>query len=83
MTLAQLQAFLVVADVGSFTVASEQLGMTQSAVSHAVAALEKELQVSLLERKRGSVATTGIGQQVLSRLRSVWQSVYGKARPRQ
>ena len=71
MTLAQLQAFLVVADVGSFTVASEQLGMTQSAVSHAVAALEKELQISLLERKRGSVATTEIGQQVLSQAREM------------
>ncbi|MEL6158716.1 MAG: LysR family transcriptional regulator [Cyanobacteria bacterium J06627_32] len=71
MTLAQLQTFSVVADVGSFTIASEQLGMTQSAVSHAVAALEKELQVSLLERKRGSVVTTEIGKQVLSQAREM------------
>ena len=52
ITLAQLQAFVTVIDAGSFTTASERLGMTQSAVSHAVAALEKKLQVSLLKRDR-------------------------------
>ncbi|MGB3789510.1 MAG: LysR family transcriptional regulator [Phormidesmis sp.] len=71
LTLAQLQTFSVVAEVGSFTIASEQLGMTQSAVSHAVAALEKELQVSLLERNRGSVTTTEIGKQILFQAREV------------
>lgn len=71
ITLAQLQTFSVVVDVGSFTIASEQLGMTQSAVSHAVAALEKELQVSLLERRRGNVTTTEIGKQVLSQAREI------------
>ena len=40
VTLAQIQAFVAVVEVGSFTRASERLGMTQSAVSHAVAALE-------------------------------------------
>lgn len=71
MTLAQLQTFSVVAELGSFTSASEQLGMTQSAVSHAVAALEKELQVSLLKRGRGSVVTTEVGKQVLSQAKEV------------
>ena len=65
ITLAQVQAFAAVIDAGSFTLASEQLGMTQSAVSHAVAALEKELQVSLLERDRNGILLTDIGQRVL------------------
>ncbi|MBD2462182.1 LysR family transcriptional regulator [Oscillatoria sp. FACHB-1407] len=65
ITLAQIQAFATVAEMRSFTIASEQLGMTQSAVSHAVAALEKELQVSLLERDRTGVFLTDIGQRVL------------------
>ncbi|MEO1146221.1 MAG: LysR family transcriptional regulator [Cyanobacteria bacterium J06638_22] len=66
MTLAQVQAFVTVAEANSFTVASEQLGMTQSAVSHAVAALEKELQVSLLKRDRNGISLTDIGQRVLN-----------------
>lgn len=65
ITLAQIQAFATVAEVGSFTIASEQLGMTQSAVSHAVAALEKELKVSLLERNRNGIFLTEIGKGVL------------------
>lgn len=71
ITLAQLQTFSVVADLESFTAASEQLGMTQSAVSHAVAALERELQVSLLERRRGGIATTEVGKHVLSHAKEV------------
>lgn len=64
ITLAQIQAFVTVAEAKSFTIASEQLGMTQSALSHAVAASEKELQVSLLERRNG-ILPTKIGQRVL------------------
>lgn len=65
ITLAQIQAFATVIEVGSFTLASEQLGMTQSAVSHAVTALEKELKVSLVERDRNGILLTDIGQRVL------------------
>lgn len=64
ITLAQVQAFVAVADAGSFTIASESLGMTQSATSHAVATLEKELQVSLLERDRSGIFLTEIGKRV-------------------
>ncbi|MCU0536076.1 MAG: LysR family transcriptional regulator [Hydrococcus sp. Prado102] len=57
----------------TLTSASEQLGMTQSAISHAVASLEKELQVSLLERdrakrtlrERNGIFVTEIGKKVL------------------
>lgn len=52
LTLAQLQAFATVATVRSFTLASVELGMTQSAVSHSIASLEAELGVSLLRRDR-------------------------------
>ena len=65
VTLAQIQAFVAVVEVGSFTRASERLGMTQSAVSHAVAALEKELQVALVGRDRTGVFLTEIGKRVL------------------
>ncbi|MEO0535791.1 MAG: LysR family transcriptional regulator [Cyanobacteria bacterium P01_A01_bin.123] len=65
LTLAQVEVFAAVVKAGSFTIASETLGMTQSAVSHAMAALEKELKVSLLERDRNGIALTDIGQRVL------------------
>jgi DNA-binding transcriptional LysR family regulator len=65
ITLAQLQAFATVAEVGSFTIASEVLGMTQSAVSHSIASLEKELRVSLLDRDRNGIFLTEIGKRVL------------------
>jgi len=71
MTLAQIQAFVTVAEIGSFTTASEVLGMTQSAVSHSIASLEKELQVSLLERDRNGVLLTEIGKRVLVQAREI------------
>ena len=66
ITLAQVQAFVAVADTGSFTVASELLGMTQSAVSHSVATLEKELHVSLLARDSNGIFLTEIGKRVFA-----------------
>ncbi|GHO51083.1 LysR family transcriptional regulator [Ktedonospora formicarum] len=71
MTLTQLHVFLVVVEKGNFTLAAEQLYMTQSAVSHAIASLEKELGVLLLERQRAGVITTSIGEQLLMRARTI------------
>jgi DNA-binding transcriptional LysR family regulator len=71
ITLAQLQAFMTVAEVGSFTKASEMLGMTQSAVSHSIASLEKELRVSLLDRDRNNIFLTEIGKRVLVQAREI------------
>ena len=42
-TLLQLKAFVAVVDQGGFTAASRRLGLSQPAVSRAVATLEKEL----------------------------------------
>ena len=41
MTFTQLEIFARVAELGSFTAAAAQLGITQSAVSHALRLLEK------------------------------------------
>lgn len=48
MTLTQLEIFIVVAGRRGFTLAAAQLGISQSAVSHAIRALEQELGVELL-----------------------------------
>ena len=44
----QLIAFTELARLGSFTEVANQLGLTQSAVSHSIKALEKQLEVVLL-----------------------------------
>ena len=59
-TLLQLKAFVAVVDQGGFTAASRRLGLSQPAVSRAVATLEKELGLRLLVRSRdGALADRG------------------------
>ena len=68
MNFSQLQSFVAVAETGSFTEAAYAIDLTQSAVSHALAALESELGVTLLERNHtGWVALTHVGQKLPSR----------------
>ena len=55
MTLAQYEMLMAVVDNGSFTKAAEGLGCTQSAVSHGIDALEKELGLTLSPRQRQAV----------------------------
>jgi DNA-binding transcriptional LysR family regulator len=60
-----LLAFLAVAHLKSFTRAAAQLGVTQSALSHTVRALEARLGVRLLTRTTRSVAPTEAGERLL------------------
>src|SRR5262249_14602458 len=54
----KLKVFHSAAEAGSFTHAGEQLGLSQSAVSRQVSALEQELTVSLFHRHaRGLILT--------------------------
>ena len=53
-----LQAFLAVARERSFTRAAAQLGVSQSALSHTIRALETRLGLRLLTRTTRSVAPT-------------------------
>jgi DNA-binding transcriptional LysR family regulator len=67
--LNDLVAFKVVAEEGSFTRAAAKLGMSQSALSHAMGVLEHRLGVRLLARTTRSVAPTEAGQRLLRMLR--------------
>ncbi|CCH28790.1 LysR family transcriptional regulator [Actinosynnema sp. NPDC047251] len=69
LNFAQLRAFLAVVDEGGFGTAAESLGLTQSAVSHAVAALERTLGQPVLHR-RGAVRPTAFGHDVLAHART-------------
>ncbi|HKN04485.1 MAG TPA: LysR family transcriptional regulator [Buttiauxella sp.] len=64
----ELQMFLVVAREKSFTKAAGKLGVSQSALSHAVKALEERLNVRLLTRTTRSVAPTEIGERLIASL---------------
>src|SRR5689334_947911 len=67
--LDDLATFLAVAEEQSFTRAAARLGLSQSAVSHAMRALEERVGVRLLARTTRSVATTEAGEALLRRLR--------------
>lgn len=66
MTDAQLEALVAVAEARSFTGAARRLHLSQSAVSHAIASLEKSLRVTLVERTPRGVSLTGVGERVAS-----------------
>ncbi|EPX3840231.1 LysR family transcriptional regulator [Enterobacter hormaechei] len=63
-----LLSFMVVARERSFTRAAAQLGVSQSALSHAMRKLEARLEVRLLTRTTRSVAPTEAGEQLFMRL---------------
>ena len=72
MNFTQLESFVAIANTGSFTEAAYAIDLTQSAVSHALAALESELGVTLLERNHtGVVALTNAGQRLLPHVRAL------------
>jgi DNA-binding transcriptional LysR family regulator len=64
-----LAAFLAVAEERSFTRAARRLGVSPSALSHAIRGLEERIGVRLLARTTRSVAPTDAGEQLMARLR--------------
>ncbi len=75
MRLEQLQAFLTVAETGSFQEAARKLRCNQSTVSRQVRGLEDELGIPLFRRK-GRMVLTSAGERLLPRLRRIsleWQ----------
>ena len=65
------QIVCMVVDCGSLKRAADELGYTQSAVSQAVKALERELGTTLIERGKQGVSLTRDGKQYLPYLRQI------------
>nr|WP_062610325.1 LysR family transcriptional regulator [Caballeronia calidae] len=63
--LAELQSFVTVARERSFTRAAAQLGVSRSALSHSMLALESRLGIRLLSRTTRSVSLTEAGTRLL------------------
>jgi DNA-binding transcriptional LysR family regulator len=68
-SLADLTAFVAVANHLSFRAAATQLGVTPSALSHSMRQLEDRLGVRLLNRTTRSVSVTDAGLRLLERLK--------------
>ncbi|WP_417553522.1 LysR family transcriptional regulator [Marinomonas fungiae] len=67
--LSDLVLFMTVAEEKSFTQAATQLGLSQSAVSHAIRRLEASVGIKLLNRTSRRVSTTDAGEKLLAALR--------------
>jgi DNA-binding transcriptional LysR family regulator len=75
--LANLTAFVAVADQRSFRAAASRLDVTPSALSHSMRQLEGRLGVRLLNRTTRSVSVTDAGQRLLERLRPAIDQIAG------
>jgi len=73
--LNDLAAFVVVADETSFTRAAAKLGMSASALSHAMRGLEDRLGIRLLARTTRKVSTTEAGERLLRTLRPAFEDI--------
>lgn len=74
MSLFKYEIYNKVAEIGSFTKAGELLGLTQSAVSHAISSLEKEFGFELIHRSKNGLKLTTDGQIMLSAIRKVLEA---------
>jgi DNA-binding transcriptional LysR family regulator len=75
--LANLTAFVAVADQRSFRAAASRLSVTPSALSHSMRQLEERLEVRLLHRTTRSVSLTDAGLRLLERLRPAISEIAG------
>jgi DNA-binding transcriptional LysR family regulator len=73
--LADLSAFMAVAEERSFTRAAAKLGTSQSALSHTIRRLETRLGVRLLTRTTRSVAPTEAGERLIGTVMPAFDSI--------
>lgn len=74
MTLLTYQVFQTVANIGSFHKAADILGLTPSAISHAITSMEHELGFSLLTRSKSGITLTNYGEHLLPYVNAVLNS---------
>ena len=74
MSLLKYKTLAAVVETGSLTRAADELGCTQSAVSHSIDSLEKELGFTLLLRKRSGIKLTNEGERLMPAVRNLLSS---------
>ena len=75
MTFEQMRIFLEAAHFGSFTIAAERLGLTQSAVSVSIKKLEEKHNVLLFDRSGRRLMLTDAGQVLLNEAERILRDV--------
>ncbi len=76
LNLEWLRYFVVLAEVGNFSIAAEHLHITQQALSKAISGIESQLGIILIERKRNSNKLTDAGKLLLDKSRVVLNNLY-------
>ena len=69
--LSQLRALVAIADCGNFSEAALKLYVTQSTISHAIAILEEELGITLVQRGRHGARLSPVGDRITAHARDV------------
>lgn len=73
--LNDLRAFVMIARHNSFTRAAEEMGITQSALSHSIRNLENRFGVQLLHRTTRSVALSEAGEKLFHRISPMFDDI--------
>ena len=71
MTLTQLSYMIAVAEAENFTVAAEQVFVTQPTLSMQIQKLEDELGVQIFNRTKKPIRLTKVGEQILKQARNI------------
>ena len=74
-SLSEYHVVVAVARLRSFRAAAKELGMSTTALSHAVATLERRLGARLFHRTTRSVSTTDLGEQFIARIAPALQQI--------
>lgn len=71
MNISKYETLSKVVETGSFTRAAEQLGITQSAVSHIINGIEEDFGFAVVTRSRAGVKLTPDGERIMPPLRAI------------
>ena len=74
MSISKYKALVTAVEQESFTLAAQQLGCSQSAISHSIAGLEEELGFALIKRSRAGVRLTEEGERLMPAVRNLLSS---------
>ncbi len=74
MTIRHLKIFITVCELGSITRTAEAMHITQPAISHTIAELEKYYDITLFERINQRLVLTELGKQALRRAREITEA---------
>lgn len=75
INLTMLKALIAIVEEGGFSRGADRIGVSQSAVSHAIRGLELAIGAPLIERQRGNMELTAMGQKVAEEARGVLQAI--------